>query len=266
MSLDDLYRHAWAALAPDGFTELDDVAPPRGPDRIFELIDALGLAPGADVLDLACGPGEQALVLAERYAARVIAIDPVVPQLVMARGSATAADRCVCVAAGSMEAIPLASESFTLVWLRDALLHSSDPEATLHGCFRVLRPGGHLLLHTAYATDLLAAHELELLETEMHVQRAALDAKRVDRAVTAAGFEPVHDEALGSELAEHYEQQDGLGSRALLRLARLNRSPGARARLGEERVRAARGLYHWVVFELLGKLSYRTRVLRRPAT
>lgn len=259
MSLTDLYRHAWAALAPDGFEEIDAVEPPRGPEWLFELLDQIELEPGSRVLDLACGPGEQAMVLGRRYRARVVGIDPVVAQLPLARDG-----RSIHVAAGRMEAIPIASGSIDLVWLRDALLHSDDPEATLAGCSRALRPGGHLLLHTAYATELLSEREIELLESEMHVRRAGLDMRRVDAAVSAAGLEVVRSETLGSELAEHYEEENGLGSRALLRLARLNRTPELRSRLGDDRYRAARGLYHWVVFELLGKLTYRTSLLRRP--
>lgn len=263
MKLTDLYRHLWAALEPGDFAEVEALEPPRGPEWIFELVDGIALGKGARILDLACGPGEQAVALAERYAARVVAIDPLVAQLRDARR--LAGERLVRVAAGRMEAVPLADGSVDLVWLRDALMHTGDPEATLGHCRRVLRPGGHLLLHTAYATAKLAAHELELLAADMSVRRAGLDAARVDAAIARAGFEIVRDEVLGSELAEHYELENGLGARALRRLALLNRRPEAvLARWGEERLRTARGLYHWVVFELLGKLSYRTSLLRRP--
>lgn len=263
MSLDDLYRHAWAALAPDGFTELDEGEPPRAPSWIFGLLEDLDLGSGARILDLACGPGDQAIELARRHGAHVIGVDPVPAQLLAARRAAAAAGERVTVVAATMERVPIAPSSIDLVWLRDALLHSSEPEATLRGCFRALRPGGHMLLHTAYATELLAPHELSRLEEDMLVRPQSLDARRVDAAVAEAGFVTVRSETLGSELAEHYEREDGLGSRALLRLARLNRSAELRRRLGTERARVARGIYHWVVFELLGKLSYRTTLLRR---
>lgn len=263
MSLDQLYRHLWSALAPGEVPELTGLAPARGPEWIFELVDGLELAAGSRILDLASGPGEHAVALADRYRARVVAVDPVVSQLADARRRA--GERAISIAAGRMEAIPLAAGSVDLVWLRDALLHSGEPEATLLDCRRVLRAGGHLLLHSAFATGRLAPAELELLEADMHVDRAGLDAARVEAAISAAGFDPVRVEELGSELAEHYELADGLGSRALLRLARLERHPEIlRERLGERRFRAMRGLYHWVVFELLGKLSYRTSLLRKP--
>ncbi len=263
MSLHDLYRHLWAALEPGELAEIDDVPAPRGPDWIFGLTDEIGLKTSARVLDLGCGPGDQARALADRYRARVVAIDPVVEQLHHAR--AAAGSRPVLVMAGTMESIPAAAASIDLIWLRDALMHSNDPGSTFRECSRVLRPGGHLLLHTAYATARLAAHELELLEADMSVSRASLDVARVDAEISAAGLEIVRREVLGSELAEHYELADGLGGRALVRLARLERHPELLLdRLGPEGFRAARGLYHWVVFELMGKLSYRTSLLHKP--
>ncbi len=258
MRLSDLYRHAWRALAPEGFPEVDRVEPPRSPEVVFEMVSGLGLGPQSRVLDLACGPGRHAAELARRHGVRVVGVDPVIGQLRDARAASS-----LQVLVGAMESVPLAPASVDLVWLRDALLHSNDPEATLHSCARVLRPGGHLLVHTAFATELLATHELELLESDVRARREALDRERVDRAAADAGFEVVRQMELGSELAEHYDDADGLGGRALSRLARLRRSEDLEDRLGEAQFRSAWGLYHWVVFEFLGKLTYRTSLFRK---
>lgn len=263
MSLDDLYREIWTLLDADELSELDAAPPPRGPEVIYRLVDRLELGPERRILDLACGPGEQAAALVLRYGIRVVAIDPVVAQLAEARRRQPDA---IAVAAGRMESVALAAGSIDLVWLRDALIHTDEPEATLGECFRVVRPGGHLLLHTAYATLKLAQEELELLTADMRVRGAGLDRERVERAWAEAGFEAVESIDLGSELAEHYELQDGLVRRACLRLARLEREPELwRERLGEQRFRTARAVYCWIVFEVLGKLSYRTDLLRKPA-
>lgn len=263
MSLGGLYRHLWEALGEESLPELRDLDSPRGPEWIFELTDSLGLGPESSLLDLGSGPGEQALELAERYSVRPVCIDPLPVHLDVARGAARRAGVGLRAVAGTMERVPIAAASVDLVWLRDALLHATDLELTAGECHRVLRPGGSLLLHAAFATERLAAQELELLREEMAVEAESLDRRRVDRAFSEAGFEEVRSEELGSELAEHYERTERLGSRALVRLAQLERSPQElRERLGPERFSAARGLYHWIVFELLGKLSYRTSLLR----
>jgi SAM-dependent methyltransferase len=262
VSLEDLYGHLWAALGENELAAADDdVSPPRGPELLFEITDAIAPRESSLIVDLGCGPGDHASALSERYGSRVVGIDPLLPHLVE-----TARRSRALPVGGVMESIPLPAGSVDLLWLRDALLHSARPERTLEECHRVLRGGGHLLLHAAFATDELSARELGTLVTDLRVQPGSLDLGRVSTAIDRCGFVTVREEVLGSELAEHYESADGLGSRALMRLARLKREPERLARLlGDERYRAAYGVYNWVVFELLGKVSYRTLLLHKEA-
>ena len=263
MSLDRVYRHLWSALT-EGEGEVFGGSSPRGPEWIFSMTDDLGLDARTRVLDLGCGPGEQARELRRRYGARIVCVDPLLSHLhsVRAACAAGSAGLAFLPAAGRMERVPLASGSVDLVWLRDALVHSARPDLTAAECQRVLVSGGHLLLHSAYATEKLSSAERQLLIENMLVSEAGLDREVVDRALERSGLRKVREEELGSELAEHYEVAEGAGSRALLRIARVGRSPEeARRRWGDERLAATWGIDHWVVFELLGKLSYRTTLL-----
>lgn len=260
MSLEQLYGHLWTALGEGELEAADEASPPRGPELLFEITDAVAPCEGSLIVDLGCGPGDHAARLVERYGARAIGIDPLASHLIETRGQKGR----VFAVGGRMEAIPLPASSVDLLWLRDALLHSRAPEQTLEECHRVLRGGGHLLLHAAFATDELSSRELEILVSDLQVVAGSLDFDRVAAAIERCGFRIARAELVGSELAEHYELADGLGSRALMRLARLKREPERmRERLGEERYRAAFGVYHWVVFELLGKVSYRTLLLHK---
>lgn len=47
---------------------------------------------------------------------------------------------------GLAEALPFADDSFDLIFSYDVMEHVADPEQTLHAAYRVLRPGGCLLL------------------------------------------------------------------------------------------------------------------------
>jgi len=47
---------------------------------------------------------------------------------------------------GLAEALPFADDSFDLIFCYDVMEHVADPEQTLRATYRVLRPGGHLLL------------------------------------------------------------------------------------------------------------------------
>jgi len=101
---------------------------------------ALGDLSGKRVLDLGCGHGMAAVVLA-RAGAEVTACD-LSPEYV--REAAERADangvsvRCLTADA---EALPFADGEFDAVW-GHAILHHLDPAATARELKRVLRPGG----------------------------------------------------------------------------------------------------------------------------
>ena len=49
---------------------------------------------------------------------------------------------------GNMESIPFKSETFTLITLNTVVEHFQKPHIILKEIHRILRPGGHLLIHT----------------------------------------------------------------------------------------------------------------------
>jgi malonyl-CoA O-methyltransferase len=93
---------------------------------------------GRVVLDLACGTGRYAQIAAERGAARVIGIDNSVEMLAAARRPG--------LAAGDVNAIPLAAASVDVVVCGLALGHLPGLDAALIEIGRVLRPGGAALI------------------------------------------------------------------------------------------------------------------------
>lgn len=102
-----------------------------------------GLGQGQRVLDLACGTGvlarhAQDLVGAE---GSVVALDPSLPMLAQARG------RGVLVrVAGTAECLPVADQAVDFVSMGYALRHVADLQVGFAELFRVLRPGGRLLI------------------------------------------------------------------------------------------------------------------------
>jgi cyclopropane fatty-acyl-phospholipid synthase-like methyltransferase len=82
----------------------------RASDRIREFVEALPLRPGLRVLEIGCGPGVAARLVAERVApGRVLAIDRSAKAVAQAR-AASAAE----IAAGVMEVRQAAVEDFAL--------------------------------------------------------------------------------------------------------------------------------------------------------
>lgn len=101
--------------------------------------DALGIAPGHDVLDVGCGPGALTAELARRLGAEhVTAVDP----------SESFVDACrarhpdVEVSVGCAEELPYPDGRFDAALAQLVFHFVSEPEAAAREMGRVVRPGG----------------------------------------------------------------------------------------------------------------------------
>jgi malonyl-CoA O-methyltransferase len=92
---------------------------------------------GKRALDLACGTGRYARLLAEAEAAEVVAMDFCVPML---RQVSAAARVC-----GSMMQLPFAGQAFDVVISGLALGHAANVYSWMSEAARVLKSGGSLL-------------------------------------------------------------------------------------------------------------------------
>jgi ubiquinone/menaquinone biosynthesis C-methylase UbiE len=125
---------------------------PAGHEASFvQVMESLGPVDGDRCLELGCGGG----VLLERVlaagASSAAGLDhsPDMLALSMARNAeALAAERLV-LKLGDASAIPWADQSFDAVFTANMFFYVRDPAAVLGEVFRVLRPGGRLVIHTA---------------------------------------------------------------------------------------------------------------------
>jgi ubiquinone/menaquinone biosynthesis C-methylase UbiE len=97
--------------------------------------------PGAEILEVAPGPGYLALELARR-GYRVTALDISTSFVKIARDHAAAAGVSVDVRHGNASAMPLADASFDAVVCLAAFKNFTDPLGAINEMHRVLRPGG----------------------------------------------------------------------------------------------------------------------------
>ena len=121
---------------------------PGGPVEIAKIIDDIQLN-GCHVLDIGCGTGGAAIeLMLEHQAGRVTGIDvePLVlqraQQLIEQRGLGNSVD-LQCVTPGDL---PFDNQSFDVVFSKDSMIHIPDKKFIYGEIFRVLKPGGWVLV------------------------------------------------------------------------------------------------------------------------
>lgn len=132
------------------------------PGRSWEAIGhlALRLAPRIEVADLGAGEGLVSQLLARRVA-KVWCIDnsrrmvEVGTELAKKNGLANLTYKL-----GDIEAVPLPNASVDLAILSQALHHAQHPQTAVAEAFRILRPGGQLIVLDLKAHGFEKAHEL----------------------------------------------------------------------------------------------------------
>jgi demethylmenaquinone methyltransferase / 2-methoxy-6-polyprenyl-1,4-benzoquinol methylase len=114
-------------------------------------VEKAGLKPGMQVLDLAGGTGDLAALMAPRVApgGRVVLSD--INEAMLRRGRERLLDRgiageCIEYCLADAEALPVEDASFDLVTIAFGLRNVTRKEAALAEMFRVLRPGGQLMI------------------------------------------------------------------------------------------------------------------------
>jgi len=172
------------------------------PGRSWEAIGhlALRLTPAITIADLGAGEGLISQLLARR-AERVWCIDnsprmvEVGTELAAKNGFANLAYKL-----GDIEAVPLPDVSVDLAILSQALHHAQHPQKAVSEAFRILKPGGQILVldlkaHTfEKARELYADVWLGFKESELHrfLQKAGfqqVDVTIVARETHEPGFE-----------------------------------------------------------------------------
>jgi SAM-dependent methyltransferase len=123
---------------------------PADPATITQLQTDLGCEPGALVLDVGCGAGRFSIPLA-LAGYRVVGVDLAPEMIAQARELAREhglTDEAVAFVVGDAEHLDAADASVDAILCRCVLDHVQDPGAALVEFWRVLRPGGRLMLWT----------------------------------------------------------------------------------------------------------------------
>jgi ubiquinone/menaquinone biosynthesis C-methylase UbiE len=163
-------------------------------------LDALGIAPGEQVLDLGCGTGVVARAAARRVGpnGRVVALDPSPVMLTVGREIAEREgllDR-IEFRTGDARALAFPESTFDVVLAITALSHTTDAERALPELLRVARPGGRIGIFDIDNPSWIIAHPDQDLTRRIGVVASMIPTdgwlgRRLPGLLEAAGVEDV---------------------------------------------------------------------------
>jgi len=119
-------------------------------DLIVELLRWAKVETAENILDVGCGIGGSSLYLAEKFDARVtgITLSPVQAARATERAEKANLSASSQFLVADAQATPFADDSFDLVWSLESGEHMPDKTKFLQECYRVLKPGGKLIMVT----------------------------------------------------------------------------------------------------------------------
>lgn len=154
------------------------------------VVEALGLRPGEHVLDAGCGMGTPAIWIAGHSKVRVTGIT--VSQVQVAGGNERAAasgmSEHVTFEYGDFMALSYPEGMFDAVIAIESLQEAPDLDKSVQELFRVLRPGGRMVISDCTTEREMNAEQAKKFRTDVNVVRPPTLAEWFD-SLRGAGFE-----------------------------------------------------------------------------
>ena len=189
--LDAPYRDLWGEHLHHGLWTQPDQTPEDAARALVDLVAGFAeIRPGDAVADAGCGYGATAQILAREYGARVVGytVSPVQARWAQSRCRAESNPQVVL---GDWLSNDISSQSQDAVLAIESVEHMVDRDAFFEQAYRVLRPGGRIVLCAwlarEHASSWARRHLLEPIEREGRL--ASLPTARMHEASLArAGF------------------------------------------------------------------------------
>ena len=157
----------------------------------------LQLEAGARVLDAGCGEGHVARTLCEEFGLTIAGIDLVPDSIEIARRlvAGTSVENRLSFTVGTYQNIDFPNEQFDAAYTMETFVHSVDPAGALAELYRVLQPGGRLVMFEYSSTPKEQVGVAAYAALERVCDLAAMPGwlelthGRLEELAVAAGFE-----------------------------------------------------------------------------
>jgi arsenite methyltransferase len=161
------------------------------PQIVGEQINQLS---AKEVLEIGCGKGFNSQFLAEQYPnVKFTGVDLTPLHIKIASQKASKIHN-LSFQIGNFNQLNFPDESFDIVFAVECLCHAKQPQTPLAEIFRILRPGGQLIVFDGYRKAKLATFDRELqratclIETSMAVQHGFPEIQQWLDVANSAGF------------------------------------------------------------------------------
>lgn len=171
-------------------------------EALADKLTDVGVDSSWQLLDICCGWGVPTRFLASRFGCRITGIDITQRSIDLARQftEETEVESLITFQQGSALDLPLDSGEIDLVWSQDGFCHVPNRPHLLVECFRVLRPGGHLVFSDWMRGEFITPSEFDAFSSAWSFP--GLETSDSYRALLAeAGFRIVSQEEVGREYA-----------------------------------------------------------------
>ncbi|MDO5719023.1 MAG: methyltransferase domain-containing protein [Tissierellia bacterium] len=164
---------------------------PGGVDGSNWLISKSGIDKNKNILEISCNTGLNAIKLAQKNGSNIYGIDMNRELIERANKNINkyGLSDLICTKTADYREIPFDDESFDIVFCESVLIYfvNLDKEKILKECFRILKPGGILLVHDL-VVEKLDELQLNKMRAITNLYLYPIDRKRWIEIFKKAGF------------------------------------------------------------------------------
>ena len=157
------------------------------------------------VLDMGSGYGGSARYLASEFGCHVTCLNlsDTENERNKARTKEKGLEHLIDIHSDNFEKMPYDDESFDLIWMQDAILHSGNKEQVFKEVQRVLKPKGHFIFTDPMQSDDCPDGVLEPILKRIHLGELG-SVKRYKQLAAANGLKEVNILEMPDQLRQHY--------------------------------------------------------------